>query len=223
MADDMSVSEGAPAPEETRTGDNAGPNEEEASCADPSDETEAATKKKKNKKKKNKGGGGGGDGDANTQDGPAATTGEAEGEDGEDDEEGAEGAGEEGAAKKKKKKKKKGGGGLKQTDPPTIPISKFFPSGKYPEGEIQQYNDDNLWRTTSAEKRELERLEADLYNDVRQASEVHRQVRKHIQKIAQPGIRLFDMCEQLEQCTRNLIEERGLTVSTQTLNESQQS
>jgi len=56
----------------------------------------------------------------------------------------------------------------------------------------------------------LERLDANLYNDVRQASEVHRQVRKYVQKIAQPGIRLFDMCEKLEQCTRNLIEERGL-------------
>jgi len=31
-----------------------------------------------------------------------------------------------------------------------------------------------------------------------------------VQKIAQPGIKLFDMCESLEQCTRNLIEERGL-------------
>jgi hypothetical protein len=34
----------------------------------------------------------------------------------------------------------------------------------------------NLWRETSEEKRELERLEANLYNDVRQASEVHREV-----------------------------------------------
>uniref|UniRef100_A0A7S0RCS7 Methionine aminopeptidase 2 n=1 Tax=Pyramimonas obovata TaxID=1411642 RepID=A0A7S0RCS7_9CHLO len=170
-----------------------------------------AHKKKKKKKKKNKGGGGGGEGDANAQEGQAATAGEADGEDGgEDEEEGAEGAGGEGAAKKKKKKKKKKGG-LKQTEPPTVPVSKLFPGGKFPEGEIQQYTDDNLWRTKSEEKRELERIEADLYNDVRQASEVHRQVRKYIQKIAQPGIRLFDMCEQLEQCTRNLIEERGLT------------
>mmetsp|Transcript_17211 Transcript_17211/g.23775 ORF Transcript_17211/g.23775 Transcript_17211/m.23775 type:complete len:485 (+) Transcript_17211:45-1499(+) len=114
------------------------------------------------------------------------------------------------SAASKKKKKKKSGGGLQQTDPPTIPVSKFFPSGIYPIGEIQNYNDSNLWRTTNEEKRELERLEANLYNDVRQASEVHREVRKYIQTIAKPGVRLFDMCETLEQCTRNLIEERGL-------------
>ncbi|KAH0894484.1 hypothetical protein HID58_056913 [Brassica napus] len=29
-----------------------------------------------------------------------------------------------------------------QTDPPTIPIVKFFPSGDFPEGEIQQYKDE---------------------------------------------------------------------------------
>lgn len=36
------------------------------------------------------------------------------------------------------------------------------------------------------------------------------QVRKYVQSIAKPGIRLFDMCETLEQCTRDLIEARGL-------------
>lgn len=32
------------------------------------------------------------------------------------------------------------------------------------------------WRETSEEKRELERLEFDVLNEVRQAAEVHRQV-----------------------------------------------
>ena len=48
---------------------------------------------------------------------------------------------------------------------------------RFPEGEWQSYKDDNLWRETSAEKRELQRLQADMINDVRQAAEVHRQVR----------------------------------------------
>lgn len=47
---------------------------------------------------------------------------------------------------------------------------------RFPEGEWQSYKDDNLWRETSAEKRELQRLQADMINDVRQAAEVHRQV-----------------------------------------------
>lgn len=34
----------------------------------------------------------------------------------------------------------------------------------------------NLWRIASEEKRELERLEKPIYNSVRQAAEVHRQV-----------------------------------------------
>lgn len=30
----------------------------------------------------------------------------------------------------------------KQTDPPSIPILDLFPSGDFPEGEIQQYKDE---------------------------------------------------------------------------------
>jgi methionyl aminopeptidase len=37
---------------------------------------------------------------------------------------------------------------------------------------IQSYADDNLWRETSAEKREMERLQWDGANDVRKAAEV---------------------------------------------------
>ena len=40
--------------------------------------------------------------------------------------------------KKKKSKKKK----LEQTEPPTIGLSRLFPHGEYPEGEIQEYKDE---------------------------------------------------------------------------------
>lgn len=112
--------------------------------------------------------------------------------------------------KKKKSKSKKKKEPLEQTDPPTIPIKDLFPSGDFPEGEIQQYKDDNLWRTTSEEKREQERLEKPLYNDVRQAAEVHRQVRKYIRKYVKPGIPMIDICETLENMVRKLIAENGL-------------
>ena len=72
--------------------------------------------------------------------------------------------------------------------------------------------DDNSYRTTSAECRERERLESDLYNNVRHAAEVHRQVRRYVRKIAQPGIKLWDMCTSLEDSVRALIEEKGLEV-----------
>lgn len=63
-----------------------------------------------------------------------------------------------------------------QTDPPSVPIKQLFHDSVFPEGEWQSYKDDNLWRETSAEKRELDRLQWDMVNDVRQAAEVHRTV-----------------------------------------------
>lgn len=103
-----------------------------------------------------------------------------------------------------------GGVELQQTDPPTIPVSKLFPSHVYPEGEWQDYKDDNLSRTTNEEKRHLERLQWDMINEVRRAAEVHRQVRKYIRTIAKPGVLMIDMCETLESTVRRLIEENGL-------------
>nr|AFK37081.1 unknown [Lotus japonicus] len=112
--------------------------------------------------------------------------------------------------KKKKAKNKKKKELLQQTDPPTIPVIDLFPSGDFPEGEIQQYKDDNLWRTTSEEKRELERLQKPLYNSVRRAAEVHRRVRKYIKGILKPGMLMTDLCETLENTVRKLISEDGL-------------
>ncbi|RLM61439.1 methionine aminopeptidase 2B-like [Panicum miliaceum] len=82
--------------------------------------------------------------------------------------------------------------------------------GEFPEGEIQQYKDDNLWRTTSEEKRELERLQKPIYNSVRRAAEVHRQVRKYMRSIIKPGMLMIDLCETLENMVRKLIKENGL-------------
>jgi methionyl aminopeptidase len=48
----------------------------------------------------------------------------------------------EGKKKKKKKKPKKKKPVVAQTDPPRIGLSKFFPNGHYPEGEIQEYTDE---------------------------------------------------------------------------------
>ncbi|POO02004.1 Peptidase M24A, methionine aminopeptidase, subfamily [Trema orientale] len=136
----------------------------------------------------------------------------------EDEEKGDE---EKEASKKKKKKnknkKKKAPSEqtnvpsvLAQTDPPSIPVIDLFPSGEFPEGEIQDYKDDNLWRTTSEEKRELERLERPMYNSVRRAAEVHRQVRKYMKSIVKPGMLMTELCETLENTVRKLISENGL-------------
>ncbi|CAH8383758.1 unnamed protein product [Eruca vesicaria subsp. sativa] len=112
--------------------------------------------------------------------------------------------------KKSKNKKKKKKSSLQQTDPPSIPFIDLFPSGEFPEGEIQHYKDDNLWRTTSEEKREMERLQKPIYNSLRQAAEVHRQVRKYMRSIMKPGMLMIDICETLEDTVRKLISENGL-------------
>ena len=123
--------------------------------------------------------------------------------------------------KKKKKKKSSGGGGVKytpagavkeQTAPPTVPVTELFPNG-FPEGEIQEYQDSNgktSWRLESEEKRELERLELDMYDNARQCAEVHREVRKYIQDWVKPGMKLIDVCETLENSVRKLLNAKGL-------------
>lgn len=95
--------------------------------------------------------------------------------------------------------------------PPSIPATVLFKGKTYPTGEISEYRGDNQWRMTSEEKRHLELIhEATLYQDVRRAAEVHRSVRRFAQSIIKPGIRLIDMCEQIEDMNRKLIEAQGL-------------
>jgi methionyl aminopeptidase len=114
--------------------------------------------------------------------------------------------------KNKKKKKKNGQPGIAcpQTEPPTVPVSKMYPGGKFPTGEMQEYKDDNLWRVTNEEKKHLENLEFDNYNEARKAAEVHRQVRQYAQKSIKPGMTMIEISELIENGTRALIEENGL-------------
>ncbi|XP_031565186.1 methionine aminopeptidase 2B-like [Actinia tenebrosa] len=201
----------------------------------PQDIEPAESKKKKKKKKKKKAGNdekevenGGVDGVVNgettenkeTQENAVGDGGEDKEKEGQDEEVEAEG-GTTSSKKKKKKKKKKPADAtsatqensktLEQTDPPpTVPISTLFPDGNYPEGEIMSYKDDNLWRETNEEKRALDRLHADIYTDIRQAAEAHRQVRKHVQSYIKPGLTMIEICERLEEAGRKLINENKL-------------
>lgn len=93
--------------------------------------------------------------------------------------------GEDAEKKKKKRNRKKGGAKTGQTDPPSVPIVDLFPDQVFPEGEIMQYpvpkhapKDDRTAkdRFTSEEKRALDRMHNDIYNEVRLAAEAHRQV-----------------------------------------------
>ncbi len=100
-----------------------------------------------------------------------------------------------------------------QTEPPSKPVSSLFTIGSFPKGEEMEHPGDfNRFRTTCAEKRALERDNERLYDRIRYASEVHRQVRKFAQSTIKPGISLIDMCEALENKNRELVEEAGFEV-----------
>jgi len=118
-------------------------------------------------------------------------------------------------AKKKKNKKKKDATPTQQTDPPTLPISQLFPNGQYPVGQIMdhpiaQTDAKAKDRFSSEEARAIDRVQLDMYNEIRQAAEAHRQTRQHIQKWVKPGMKMIDICEELENTARKLINENGL-------------
>ena len=77
--------------------------------------------------------------------------------------------------KKIEESKQQNGGTPKgvQTDPPTIPISELFNGSNYPVGQEMEYpiGQDDLKaksRFSSEEKRALDRLQLDMYNEIRQ-------------------------------------------------------
>ncbi|VDO01041.1 unnamed protein product [Rodentolepis nana] len=112
----------------------------------------------------------------------------------------------------KKKNKKKG---PTQTSPPTIPIYQLYPNKDFPIGQILDYApsvDGRIAsnRLTSEELRLSDESRLEVYQDIRQAAEVHRTVRNHMRPLLQPGTKLIDFCEQLENTSRKLINENGL-------------
>ncbi|KAM3072315.1 Methionine aminopeptidase 2 [Clarireedia jacksonii] len=140
---------------------------------------------------------------------------EAEDSDDEEEEKGAAGEGGEGGAKKKRKRKKKskkaGGATPKvQSSPPRVLLSNLFPSGEYPAGEEVEYRDENNYRTTSEEKRHLDRMNNDFLQEYRQAAEVHRQVRQYAKANIKPGQSLTEIAEGIEDSVRALTGHPGL-------------
>lgn len=127
------------------------------------------------------------------------------------------------ADKKKKKKRNKNKNKSKASAAapppaanarPTVPISEQFPDRNFPVGEIMQHpcTDDRMAkdRFTSEEKRTLDRLHEDIYQELRQAAEAHRQTRQYIQNWVKPGMTMIEICEELESTARRLIGEKGL-------------
>lgn len=144
-------------------------------------------------------------------------TNEANGAENSDDEnDGVEATAEGGAttaAKKKRKrkpKKKSGAKPTKQTSPPTVPLKTLFPNQQYPIGQVCEYKNENLKRTTGEEERHMSRLTSDDLNDFRQAGEVHRQTRQWAQSWIKPGMGLTEIAEGIENSVRSLTGHQGL-------------
>ncbi|OJD13558.1 methionine aminopeptidase, type II [Emergomyces pasteurianus Ep9510] len=151
---------------------------------------------------------------------------EGENEDGEDDDDDKSGAnlksvgqpdndeGKKKPRKRNKKKKKKTQGGP-QTAPPRVALAHLFHDQRYPEAEIVQYvaDVDNLQRTTAEELRHLSvinDMDDEFLNDYRKAAEVHRQVRQYVQTIAQPGVSMSKLAQEIEDGVRALTDHQGL-------------
>ncbi|XP_075970470.1 methionyl aminopeptidase und [Anticarsia gemmatalis] len=128
------------------------------------------------------------------------------------------GEGDEKKKKKKKNKNKSGKGPSKeQTNPPTIPIAELYPDGNFPEGQIMEHGpaegiDERTAkeRFSSEEKRALDRLHQDIYQEIRHAAEAHRQTRQYMRDWIKPGMTMIQICEELESTARRLIGEDGL-------------
>lgn len=119
-----------------------------------------------------------------------------------------------GEVKKKKKKKKTKKKKIEQTDPPRVGLSKIYVDGIYPEGELQEYKNENAFRTTDEERRYADRLAMaspeTTYQHIRKAAQVHRLVRQHARQHIKPGMSMTQIAENIEDGVRALVEENGL-------------
>ena len=98
-----------------------------------------------------------------------------------------------------------------QTNPPTKSIDEQYDClDDFPKGVIMDYAPNNIWRSTSEEKKELERYFKYKIESMRKAGECHRQIRKYAQSIIKPGIKLLDMVEKIENMLR-FITNQNLT------------
>ncbi|KAL0814650.1 hypothetical protein Bca101_071093 [Brassica carinata] len=101
-----------------------------------------------------------------------------------------------------------------QEDGPTIPVVKLFPSGEFPE-DFKTMDLDLCIVAICGEQHPKRReiwsvWRKPIYNSVRQAAEVHSEVRKYVRSIVKPEMLMTDVCETLEDIVCKLISENGL-------------
>ena len=97
-----------------------------------------------------------------------------------------------------------------QTTPPTKSIDEQFPNKDWPIGVIMEYGQNDIWRSTDKEKIEQERLREYDIIALRKAAECHRQIRKFAQSVMKPGMKMVDICVQIENMLKFIINANGL-------------
>ena len=92
-----------------------------------------------------------------------------------------------------------------------IPVHEQFTTSGMPKGwECEYFSEGQIWRTTSEEARETEKLMTEELEDLRRAGEVHRQVRRYALNKIHPGMTMIEIAETIENGTRALVAECGL-------------
>lgn len=77
-------------------------------------------------------------------------------------------------------------------------------------GEEVPYTRENAFRTTSEEKRHVDRLRQDFLAEYRLGAEVHRTARQYAQKTIKPGQTLTDIANGIEDSVRAMVGNQGL-------------
>lgn len=118
-------------------------------------------------------------------------------------------------AKKRAKKRSTTKPRVEQSSPPRVPLSDLFPSGDYPEGELQKhsYICQATKRTTAAEIRFEGRRyweDDEFTQNYRKAAEAHRQTRRWVQETVRPGDTLQHIATGIEASVRALLGNAGL-------------
>ncbi|KAG8527215.1 uncharacterized protein KY384_008645 [Bacidia gigantensis] len=112
--------------------------------------------------------------------------------------------------KSKKKKKKTMSPPVLQSSPPRVLLSDLFPSGKYPEGEIQSYTKSQTDARQAREQARRQVQDDAFLRDYRHAAEAHRQARRWVQDCVKPGHTLLEIANGIEDSVRALLGHDGL-------------
>ena len=99
-----------------------------------------------------------------------------------------------------------------QTNFPTKDIDELFPNKDWPVGILVDYGPENIWRSTDKEKKELDKLQEYDVLSLRKGAECHRQIRKYAQRFIKPGMRMIDICIELEKMLKFITNAHGLTI-----------